>query len=219
MDEFTNGFLVGQNDGGNRDGFFGGDGIWAILLFALIFNGGWGGFGGNHGGIPPATQADVRSAVDQQTLISKLDQQTYGLADSTYALNNTIVNGFHGVDKSVCDISHQLSDCCCATQRSIDNLGYNMSKGFCDIGNVINMQTRDIIDNANANYRGLMDFMVQSKIDELRSENESLRLSASQSAQNQYLINQLRPSPVPAYISCNPWASVYGNGTCGCGCA
>lgn len=222
MDEFANGFLVGQNDnGGGGFGNFG-EGLWAVIILAILFgNGNFGGFGGfgNHGGTPCATQADVRSAVDQQTLISKLDQQTYGLADSTYALNNTISNGFHGVDRSVCDISHQLSDCCCATQRSIDGLGYNMSRGFCDISNVINMQTRDIIDNANANYRGLMDFMVQSKIDALRSENESLRLSASQAAQNQYLINQLRPSPIPAYPSCNPWASVYGSGTCGCGCA
>ena len=37
---------------GGNGGFLGGDGIWAILLFALLFgNGGWGnggfGFGGN----------------------------------------------------------------------------------------------------------------------------------------------------------------------------
>ncbi len=33
--------------GGNfGNGFLGGDGIWALLIFALIFNGGFGGFGG-----------------------------------------------------------------------------------------------------------------------------------------------------------------------------
>ena len=33
--------------GNNNDGFFGGDGIWAIILLALLFgNGGWGGIGG-----------------------------------------------------------------------------------------------------------------------------------------------------------------------------
>ena len=57
--------------------------------------------GGGCGCSPCATQADVRAAVDQQTLISKLDQQTYGLADSTYALNNTIVNP--GETFSFCD--------------------------------------------------------------------------------------------------------------------
>ena len=62
--------------GGNRGGMFGGDGDWGawiilFLLFGLFGRGGYGGFGGG-GGQPCATQADVRAAVDQQTLISKL---------------------------------------------------------------------------------------------------------------------------------------------------
>ena len=84
-DDFGMGYALGQDSsGGNSGGFggFGGDGIWAILLFAMIFGygrNGFGGGGGYEGGSyhPWATQADVRAAVDQQTLISKLDQQTY----------------------------------------------------------------------------------------------------------------------------------------------
>ena len=56
-----------------------------------------------------ATQADVRAAVDQQTLISKLDQQTYGLADSTYALNNTINQNFRGIDNAICNLGYQAA--------------------------------------------------------------------------------------------------------------
>ena len=246
-DNFAMGYALGQDsNGGNDGGFFNGDGFWGIILLALLF--GWGGnrgFGGGFGGgfaggvAPWATQADVRAAVDQQTLISKLDQQTYGLADSTYALNNTITNGFHGVDNAICILGHQISDCCCTTQRAIDGVNYNMSKGFCDLGNVINMQTRDIIDNQNANYRGIMDFMVQSKMDALRSENEALRLRASQADQNAVLRAAIDAStaeiirrtgnecPVPAYVVPNP-NCCYGNpvgigynygGNGGCGCA
>lgn len=179
---------------------YGAGGMWEwfpmLLIAGLLFGGNGWGFGGcgNNAGLY-ATQADVRAAVDQQTLISKLDQQTYGLADSTYALNNAITNGFHGVDSAICNLGfnvqqgfnglgHQLADCCCTTQRAIDGVNYNMAKGFCDLGNIINTQTRDIIDNQNANYRGLMDFMVQSKIDKLQSENDNLRLKASQAEQN-----------------------------------
>ena len=227
---FAMGYALGQ-DGGNSGGGWGnfGEGLWAVIILAILFGrggfgGGFGGFGGGEGGC--ATQADVRAAVDQQTLISKLDQQTYGLADSTYALNNTITNGFHGVDNAICTLgyniqsgfntlSYQQKDCCCETQRLIE-------RSFCDLGHAICNQTRDIIDNQNANYRGIMDFMVQSKLDALRSENEALRLSASQAKQNQYLIDQLRPCPVPAYITCNPyaasWGVGYGNSGCGCGC-
>ena len=203
--------LVANIDGGcNRnDGMFGGDGWWAIIIFALIF--GWGGngfgWGGNNGrdGYPCATQADVRAAVDQQTLISKLDQQTYGLASSTYDLNNTLMNGFHGVDNAVCQLGyqtqqgfntlgHQISDCCCTTQRAIDGVNYNLSTQTNAIQNAMCNNTRDIIENQN------------------------LKLKASQAEQNTYLINQLRPCPIPAYSAPNPFCCYTGyvNNNCSC---
>lgn len=246
MDDFATGYMAGQDSGGGNGGLGGfGDGWLGLILFAMIFGWGRGGFGGGFGGggevgAPWATQADVRAAVDQQTLISKLDQQTYGLADSTYALNNTITNGFHGVDNAICTLGHQISDCCCQTQRAIDGVNFNMAKGFCDIGNVINMQTRDIIDNQNANYRGLMDFMVQEKLASKdaqiaqlqgalgRAEDRSY-YAANQEAQTAELIRRLgRDCPVPAYVVPNP-NCCYGNplgvgynaggynGGCGCG--
>ena len=246
-DNFAMGYALGQdsNGGGNGSGFFNGDGFWGIILLALLFGwggnrgfGGGGGGGGFAGGIAPwATQADVRAAVDQQTLISKLDQQTYGLADSTYALNNAITNGFHGVDNAICGLGHQISDCCCTTQRAIDGVNYNMAKGFCDLGNVINMQTRDIIDNQNANYRGIMDFLVQEKLASKDAQIVQLQNRLSQSEQNAVLRAAIDAStaeiirrtgnecPVPAYVVPNPNCCYgnplgvgynYGGNTCGC---
>lgn len=228
--------LVANIDGGcNRnDGMFGGDGWWAIIIFALIF--GWGGngfgWGGNNGrdGYPCATQADVRAAVDQQTLISKLDQQTYGLASSTYDLNNTLMNGFHGVDNAVCQLGyqaqqgfntlgHQISDCCCTTQRAIDGVNYNLATQSNAIQNAMCNNTRDIIENQNCNTRSILDFLVQDKISALQAENQNLKLQASQAAQNQFLVNELRPCAKPAYITCNPYTASYGFGyNNGCGC-
>lgn len=116
--------VTGTNRGGN-DGMFGSDGWWIILLFLLGWgNGGWGnnGFGGGgRGGFPCATQFDVRDAVDQQTLISKLDQQTYGLADSTYALSNAITTGFHGVDNAICTLGYQ-------NQAGVTSLGTQLAQ-------------------------------------------------------------------------------------------
>lgn len=132
-----------RGNGGFGDGF-GENGWWIILLF--LFTGwgrnGWGGNGGSdggsgyvlnpylYGGAPCATKDDVRAAVDQQTLISKLDNQTYGLSDSTYALNNAITAGFHGVDNAICTLGYQnqagftalgnqLASCCCDTRAAI----------------------------------------------------------------------------------------------------
>lgn len=207
---------------GNGDGMFGDGGWWIILLFLFA---GWGrGFGGGFGGggyeAPCATQADVRAAVDQQTLISKLDQQTYGLADSTYTLNSSLMNGFHGVDAAVCTlgynmqngfntIAHQLSDCCCETGRAIErgfaDTNYNLATQACDTRRAIADSTRDIIDSNNAGVRSILDFLTQDKIATLQAENQGLKLAASQAAQNAYLVNELRPCPVPAYTVPNPY--------------
>ena len=193
-----------------EDGFFGGNnGWWIILLFLFAGWGrGFGGFGGD-AGVPCATQADVRAAVDQQTLISKLDQQTYGLADSTYALKKTITNGFHGVDNAICTLGynmqggfnvlgHQMSDCCCSIERGLErgfaDTNYNLATQSCEIRHAIADSTREVLD-----------FLVKDKIATLTAENQGLRFAASQAAQNAYLVNELRPSPVPAYPVANPY--------------
>jgi hypothetical protein len=235
--------LVANIDGNNGNGMFGGDGLWGLIIILALLGwggngfGGIGGFGGGRNGYvePCATQADVRAAVDQQTLISKLDQQTYGLADSTYALNNAITNGFFGVQSTLCQgfngVDRAIADCCCATQRAIDGVNYNMATQACDIKHAINDSTRQVLD-----------FLTTDKIATLQAENQSLKLKASQAEQNAYitanqqaqtaeLIRRLGADcPVNAYVvqpptpvtfPVNACGQFYGynNGGCGCGCA
>jgi len=220
----------------NNGGGWGDNGLWWLAILFLFGRGGVGGYGGygGEGGGGYATQADVQRAVDQQTLISKLDGQTYGLADATFALNNTIVNGFSSAELSRCQqqaaLMAQLNSmaadsakCCCETQRLLErgfaDTNYNLATQFCETRHQAEKNTRDIVDNANSNTRAILDFLVQDKISTLQQENQGLRLAASQAAQNSYLINQLRPCPVPAYITCNPYDASYGRGqSCGCGC-
>ena len=222
-----------DGNGNGNNGWGDGSWLWFIIVVFAIF-GGWGngfGWGSNNGrdGYPCATQADVRAAVDQQTLISKLDQQTYGLADTFTALNNTLMNGFHGVDNAVCtlgyqtqqgfnELGHQISDCCCTTQRAIDGVNYNLATQTNAIQNAMCNNTRDIIDNQNANSRAVLDFLVNDKLATLQAENQNLKLKASQAEQNTYLVNALRPCPIPAYNVPNPFCC-YGyqqTNTCGC---
>lgn len=113
----------------------------------------------------------------------------------------------------------QLADCCCKTQSNIKDVQYQMATDTCAVNTNISNVTRDIIDNQNANTRSILDFIINDKLSTLQAENQSLRLAASQAAQNQYLVNELRPCPVPAYITCNPYAASYGYPTQGCGCA
>ena len=245
--DFATGYAVGRdstNGGYGNGGMFGNGNDWAWIVILLLF--GWGGrgfggfgggFGGGSCGALCATQADVRSAVDQQTLISKLDQQTYGLADSTYAINNAINNGFFGVQSSLCQgfngISREVADCCCSTKSAIADVKYTIANEGCETRHALFNNTRDIIDNANANSRAILDFLTQDKIATLTAENQSLKFAASQSAQNAFitanqeaqtaeLIRRLgRDCPVPAYVVPNPNCCynanvTFGNG-CGCG--
>ena len=237
---------VTRNNDGN--GMFGNDWAWIIILLLFGYGGRGFGFGGGFGGgygAPCATQADVRAAVDQQTLISKLDQQTYGLADSTYAINNTINTNFRGVDNAICSLgyntqagfntlAHQLSDCCCATQRAIDSVKYENATNTCAIQNTIQNTTRDVIENANANSRAILDFLTQDKISTLTAENQALKFQASQSAQNAFITaNQeaqtaelirrfgldRQTCPIPAYVVPNPNCCYqYNVAPAGCGC-
>ena len=209
----------GRNSG---DGMFGQDGWWIILLF-LMFGwggrgfGGYGGEGGGYiGGYPCATQPDVRAAVDQQSLLSKLDGLTYGLSDSTYALNNSVVSGFHGVDNAVCNLgyqtqsgfnalSSQLASCCCDTRTAIHEgitqgvmntnaIQSQIASCCCDLEKT-NMQNRFDAQTYNCNTLQaidklgdrIIDFLTQDKIASLTAENQSLKFAASQAAQNSFI--------------------------------
>jgi hypothetical protein len=140
-------------------------------------------------------------------------------------------------------VSHQISDCCCTTQRAIDGVNYNMATQFCALGNTIQSGIRDVIDNQNANYRGLMDFMVTEKLASKDARIAELTNQLSQSNQNAVIRAAIDAStaeiirrtgndcPVPSYLVQPPtpvnfplngcgtvqFGNGYGGG-CGCGC-
>ena len=239
------GYMMGQSEGNNSGGFGGmfGEGLWAIIILAMLGFGGGYGFGGGFGGggfvNGALTRAELYDGFAMQNIDSAVRGVQQGICDSTYALNNAINTGFYGVDRGLCDIGHQISDCCCTTQRNIDSVRFDMATGFCNLGNTIQSSIRDVIDNQNANYRGIMDYMVQEKLAGQAAEIASLKgalgraedrsfLAANQEAQTAELIRRLgRDCPVPAYVvpnpNCcygNPTGVGYGyNGGCGCsGC-
>lgn len=233
--------------GGNRNNGLGGGDLGALLvlfiLLSMMGRGGlgnlFGGFGGGDScGSPCATQADVRAAVDQQTLISKLDQQTYGLADTFTALNNTINSNFRGVDNALCTLGYQtqtgfnslaaqLAKCCCDIERGIDGVNYNMAKNTCDLQNTMNSNTRDLLDNQNSNTRAILDFLTKDKIETLQAENQALKFQASQARQNDFiaanqeaqtatLLRRLGADcPVPAYVVQAPTPISFPVNSCG----
>lgn len=104
--------------------------------------------------------------------------------------------------------------CCCQTQGKIDSnfatLNYNLATEACADRAAVTTGVRDVIDNANNNTRQILDFLVQDRITALTSENAALKGQISQSEQNAYLINALRPAAEPAYLVANPYTGNYG---------
>ena len=231
-DNFGLGYAMGvdSGNGNNNDGLgFGGGwgGLIGLLIVASLFGGGWGfggGFGGGGAGMLNgiATRADINEGFALNNITGGITAIQQGICDSTYALNNTITNGFHGVDSALCGIGHSISDCCCQTQNAIQNVRYDMATQACDTRNLIQNVARDITDNQNANTRQLMDFLVNDKISTLTAENQALKFAASQANQNAFItanqeaqtaeiIRRLgRDCPVPAYVVPNP-NCCYGN--------
>lgn len=225
-----------------------------MFLFAFGgFGRGFGNFGGDGSGA--LTRADLCQDMNFQGVENGIRGIQQGLCDGFYSQNTTMLQGFNGLQNTLCGefrtldnglcnlgynvqqgfntsniaamqnanaIQSQLAQCCCENKSAIADVKYQMATDTCAIQNSMQNQTRDIIDNANANTRSILDFLVQDKISSLETENQTLRLAASQQQQNNYLVNALRPAPVPAFNVPAPYAFTncggYNNNGCGCGC-
>ena len=146
------------------------------------------GFSGVNDAITQSTIADMQSDFGLQTAIN----------NSTVALTAQLSN-----------MAANDAACCCETKSLISSnfadLNYNLATQACDTRRAIADSTRDIIDSNNAGVRSILDFLTQDKIASLTAENQSLKFAASQSAQNAYLVNELRDKcPIPAYVVPNP---------------
>lgn len=224
---------------GGDDGFFGGNSAWWIILLFMFAGWGNGGFFG--GGDAGTTRDAVSYGFDMNGLENGIRGIQNGLADGFYEMNNTLMTGFNNGTMSsmqntnaimgrLCDMSAQQAACCCETQRLLERglceVNYNILTQSNATNTNIATAARDIIESNNNGVRSILDFLTQDKIATLQAENQSLRLTASQQAQNAYLVDQLAAkAPVPAYVVANPNAvfNGYGYGSYGtyygnCGC-
>ena len=212
---------------GSGNGFgFGGDGAWFLIILFLFAFCGWGGNGWGNSGNSGGVVDGYVLASDFSNIERKMDLINGGLCDGFYAVNNTLLTGFGNAELSRANqqaalmqqlsaMQMQAANCCCENRAAIAQVRYDMATQACDTRNTVQNATRDIVENQNANSRAILDFLTNSKMRDLESANQELRLAASQSAQNSYLVSQLRPSPIPAYTVQNPYCC---NQFAGCGC-
>lgn len=233
-------FAFGGFGYGNGWGGFGGNGAGAATAAGYV------------------TQADLQRGFDTQAVTNKLNGLENGLCSLGYdqlaqmnSINQNVSNTGFGIQSALCQgfngvqqainadtvanmqntnaVSRQLADCCCENREAIMQTRYDMATQNCATNNMIQSAARDITDNANANTRSILDFLVNDKIATLTAENQSLKFQASQTAQNSYLaamsdaqtaelIRRINPMPVPAYSvpAPYPYAAYGACGACNC---
>ena len=192
---------------GNNGGFFGGDGIWAIILLALLF--GWGNngngngfFGGNNFDNGYAWLSNGQKEIMQNTnngfdtlhlsnqlegnrdAINSLSNQ---LCNSTADITSAVNNGFYGLNTS-------FLNCCCENRLGIADLKYTVATENCADRQALSEGVRDIIANQTAGTQRILDQLCQDKIDEKNDKIRDLErqlsmkdLQASQIAQNSFI--------------------------------
>ena len=205
---------------GNNNGFLGGDGFWAIILLAIIFNGN-GNFFGGFGGRNTSVYEGYVLNNDFSMLERRTDNIINGLCDGFYSTAQQINGVNTNIMQGTNTLQGAIKDCCCQTQQNIADVKYTIGatgadigrqieRGFCDTN--YNMATNTCTLKTEIDRCGdrIIDYLNSQRNQDLRDENFALKLAASQQAQNNYLVNAIRPCPTPAYVVPNPFG-------CNCG--
>lgn len=218
--------LVANIDGNNGNNWNDGSWLWFLIVVFAIF-GGWGnGFGGFGGGTNGGVGSEIQRGFDNQAVISKLDGISNGLCDGFYAMNNSMLTGFNGINTNIMQTGYgiqqavnadtvanmqntnalqsQLANCCCETREAIQGVNYNMATNTCALQNTMNSNTRDIIDSQQAGTRAILDYLCNEKISSLQAENNDLRRAASQDRQSALLTTQMAAQTQQIINAVNP---------------
>lgn len=222
--------LVANIDGNGNNNGWGAEGswLWFIIVIFAIF--GWGGFGSGFGGngMNGGVGSEIQRGFDNQAVISKLDGISNGLCDGFYAMNNSMLTGFNGINTNIMQtgfgiqqainadtvanmqntnaLQSQLANCCCETREAIQGINYNLATNTCALQNTMNSNTRDIIDSQQAGTRAILDYLCTKENADLRDKVQKLELSASQDRQNALLTTAMTAQTQQIVNSVNPTA-------------
>lgn len=202
--------------GYGNNGFFGGDGIWALLILAVLFGNNGFGFGGNNGWNNVATTDYISSEFTQrdvnngtQSVLTALSNGFADQATNTCNLRSDVLTGNMSLQNAILDskyatalgnsntqrdilvqttqLENQLSNVALTNQAHIDAC-------CCDIKSLIREdgeQTRALI--------------TQNTIQDLRDK----LATANNQLSDQNVINAVRPYPIPSYLVSSPYSSIY----------
>lgn len=199
---------------GGGFGGFGGDGIWALLIFAMIFNGGWG-FNGNR---PAPDNLATTDFVSSQFTQRDIQDVNTNMSNSFQNTNNAVSAGFGRTNDNLAALNASILEnryatqlAACQTQRDIltqtNELNTNllttalqnqakMDECCCAIKSAI----RDDGEATRA-------LITENTINALRSQVNDLKNTVTATNIGTTIINAIRPYPVPSWTVSSPYVS------------
>lgn len=224
MNEMNNSGIVPTMPVATNGGFgFGGDGIWALLIFAMIFNNGWG--TGNNRNV--ATQDYVASEFTQQAINNGFQNTNNAISagfgrtnDNLCDVKASVLTGDMGLQNSILDNKYSNALTSCQTQRDILTQTNELNTNLLTTA----LQSQAKMDECCCNLRAqgientqkILDALNQNTIDSLRSELNDAKNTITANGIGASIVNQVRPYPVPSYLVSSPYQSLYngfyGNG-------
>lgn len=158
---------------------------------------------------------------------------TNAITTNGYETRNAITQDTIANMQNTNQISSLISNCCCDLKgiskdnryenlQNINMLNNSVNNGFVAVQQANCLNTRDIIENQSNNTREILKALADEKLERkneqiaiLQTQLNNAELRASQEGQTREIINTIRPCPIPAYQSCNPWGCNCNN-NCGC---
>ena len=202
VDLATNGAMYN----GFGSGFFGGDGIWALVLLALLFGGnGFGGWG-NNGYNNLATTDFVANEFTQRDI-----------NNGTQSVLSAISNGFSDMATNNCNLRSDVLLSASNTQRDIlsqtNELNTNLLTTALQAQAKLDSCCCELKSQGIENTQKILDVLSQNTIDDLRSQVNDLKNTITANGIGTSIVNQVRPYPVPAYPVSSPYVgtSFYGS--------
>ena len=213
-------YPVMYGNGFGNSGFFGGDGIWALVLLALLFGGNNGfGFGGNNWNNVATT--DYISSEFTQRDVNNGFQNTNNLISNGFADNATnicnlrsdVLTGNMGIQNSILDskYANQLAES--QTQRDI-LLQTTQLENQASV-NALQMQSKldecccQLRSEGLANTQKILDTLSANTIADLREKLNEAQTEISNRNIESSIINSVRPYPTPAWLVSSPYQSLY----------
>lgn len=151
---------------GGLNGGFGGMGGWGGLILgflggAILSNGGlFGGWGNQRGNV--ATTEDLASGFNFSALQNKTNDILAAVNNNNQVLGNAICQLGYQDAQHAYELSRQLADCCCTTQRGIDSVKFDMANYSAATNAAITAGTQKILDKLCADQTAALQARVQS---------------------------------------------------------